>query len=189
MPQAVIDPEMVRNAQLGNRASMDTLVNAVRERVYAYLCRATLDGHTAEDLTQDTVVAVLRSLPLLRQSDRFWPWVLTIASNNVRQQYRTQAAARIAHDHLLARKQREMSCLLHARSEASDASDLAQLTVETIDDMNERDRAILALRLYDKMPYAQIADLLGCSHLSARVAFFRARRSLRQRMAASTCCL
>lgn len=179
MPQAVVDSELVRGAQRGDQKSLDALAMLVRERVYAYLCRTTLDSNAAEDLTQDTMVAVLRSVACLRQVERFWPWVLTIASNNVRQQCRARSAARIAQNRLRESKQSEAKDSHDPTTEAdclrAEWSSLMRVAMERI---NHRDRAVLALRTYNNMPYAQIADLLGCSHLAARVAFVRARRSL-----------
>ena len=39
-------------------------------------------------------------------------------------------------------------------------------------------RMTLALRLYENMSYAEIARILGCSELGARMRFFNAKRTL-----------
>ncbi len=184
MHEPVVDQQLVREALAGSRPSVDALVDLVRARVYAYLCHTTLDAHTAEDLTHDTIVAMLRSMGRLREADRFWPWVLTIASNSAKQQYRAQTAARRAHARIIARQRRQAAATQPPRpTESSD--ELYDATLQAIERMPTRIRTVLALRLYRRMPYAQIADLLDCSPMAARVAFVRAKRWLRQALQAS----
>ncbi len=86
--------ELVEQTLAGDPGKRDALARMVQERVYPYLRRVTLDQHKAEDLTQDTLLAVLSSLGTLKSTDRFWPWVFTIASNLFREQIRSQTRHR-----------------------------------------------------------------------------------------------
>jgi RNA polymerase sigma-70 factor (ECF subfamily) len=184
MPElGTCDRDLIQRALAGDAPSLETLAGVVRVRVYSYLRRVTLDEHKADDLTQDTLVAVLKSMGGFKQIDRFWPWVFTIATNSVRQLYRSQAVRRAiqmsslddAHVQLESRTDEE-------GSRDSSRRELGELTHRAMSRVSERDRMVLALRFYEDMPHAEIARVLGCSELRARVSFFRAKHALRQEL-------
>ena len=63
--------DLICQAQAGDAERLATLADVVRQRIYAYIHRVTLDPDTAQDHTQDTLVSVLGSLDKLEQVDRF----------------------------------------------------------------------------------------------------------------------
>ena len=89
------DLALLRQARAGHRGSLDTLAALVGERVYAHVNRVTLDAELAQDLTQETLLEVHRSLDRLREEDRFWIWVFRIASNKTRQHFRLESRRRM----------------------------------------------------------------------------------------------
>ena len=52
--------------------------------------------------------------------------------------------------------------------------ELGHLAREAMTRISVRHRMVLALRLYEDMPHAEVAYVLGCTELSARASFFRA---------------
>jgi len=68
--------------------------------------------------------------------------------------------------------------------ECPDASqrELAELTRQAMADLTVRHRTVLALRVFEDLPHAEVAKVLGCSELGARVAFFHAKRALKHRL-------
>jgi len=85
-----VDRELIGRVLAGDDPSRDILFRLVEQRVRAYLNRVTLNREQAADWTQDTILSVLAGLPDLRDVDRFWSWVFTIATNKARQQMRRQ---------------------------------------------------------------------------------------------------
>ncbi|MFJ4670035.1 RNA polymerase sigma factor [Kitasatospora purpeofusca] len=79
--------------QLGEREAFGELVDVWHAPLRRYL-RGVAGGSpdTADDLAQETWVAVLRGLPGLRHPERFAPWLFTVArralTNHLRQAYR-----------------------------------------------------------------------------------------------------
>ena len=173
------EAELVCEARAGDAESLGTLAARVSERVRAYLNRVTLDQERSQDLAQDTVVAVLESLGTLRNVERFWPWVFRIASNKARQQYRFEARRRALQMSAIEESHLPMSS--DGREEGPGRllrKELGELTREAMTQVSERYRMVLALRLYEGMPHAEIARALGCTELSARATFFRAKHAL-----------
>ena len=79
--------ELVQQAQLGNRESLDTLAGLVRGRLYAYVYRIVLQEHLAQDIVQESMLEMFKVLGKLKRSDRFWPWLRGIAFNKMRRHY------------------------------------------------------------------------------------------------------
>jgi RNA polymerase sigma-70 factor (ECF subfamily) len=82
------DHELVADAQAGDAQALDTLIAAVRPAVFRY-CRSRLATYAggvdaADDVTQETCIAVVKVLPSYRrQGPPFEAFVRAIASHKV----------------------------------------------------------------------------------------------------------
>ena len=66
-------PELISQAQLGDKQSMDRLAELAGARLRAYIYRLTLNYDLAQDLSQDTILEMLKFLNRLKGPDSFWP--------------------------------------------------------------------------------------------------------------------
>jgi DNA-directed RNA polymerase specialized sigma24 family protein len=57
--------QAIRQAQTGNMQNLSAVAEQVRLKVYTYIYRLTLDYHLTQDLTQETVMEMIKSLPQL----------------------------------------------------------------------------------------------------------------------------
>ncbi len=53
--------KLIKQAQLGDRVSLERLAGLLGPKVYAYIYRLTLDYHLAEDLCQETLLELVKS--------------------------------------------------------------------------------------------------------------------------------
>ena len=72
---------LVGQAKRGDRAAFEELVRRTSRLVFARLYLETGDTHEAEDLLQETLLIVFRTLGQLTSADKFRPWLLRIAQN------------------------------------------------------------------------------------------------------------
>ncbi|WP_290863576.1 sigma-70 family RNA polymerase sigma factor [Hamadaea sp.] len=83
------DPATVTAAMRGNQAALDGLVASCLPLVYNIVGRS-MDGHAdVDDVVQETMLHAVRGLPGLRDPERFRPWLVAIAIQQVRGRWRT----------------------------------------------------------------------------------------------------
>lgn len=77
-------PDLVQQAQRGDRAAFETLIGGAYDRLFAIAYRILRDRTAAEDATQDAVVRCWRDLRGLREPDRFEAWLHRLLVNACR---------------------------------------------------------------------------------------------------------
>lgn len=148
--------------------------------VWAVVCRilgrAGRDG-VADDVAQDALLAILRSLPRL-QLDHDAPlstWVLTIAARTALSELRRrQPTTSTIDDVELVAPERPDHRVEHDSSLAAIADAVETLTPEI--------RATFVLRAYHELAYPEIAEILGVDIGTVKSRLFRARAVLQRRL-------
>ena len=128
----------------------------------------------AKDLAQRTFIKVLGALPGFRADSSFRTWLYRIAIN-------------LCLNHLRDRKREEVRAELGEALPAPAAGgELALLDRErgarlreAIAELPPKQRMVLELRIYDELPFREVAELAGCSENSAKVNFHHAVKRLR----------
>lgn len=176
---AELDEITLRRAQRGDEQAFRALVERyqrpVFDLVYRMLNHTPLESRV-EDLTQETFVRVYGALERYREDGpaRLSTWILTIATrltlNELRRTRRKlvplseAAGLEVGADGESALRQRQ----------------LGRALVHAIAGLEEKQRAVVLLREYHGLEYAEIAEALqiGVNTVKSRLA--RARTSLRQ---------
>ena len=162
------DEALMLRFQDGARPAFEELFERYRDPLYAFFRRRLESRERAEDLTQETFVAVIRA------SERYEP----------RASVRTYFYG-IALKLLLAERRRQ------ARRET--VSDIAAIPGDSgleaalwvrqaLEKLDSAEREILMLREYEQLPYEEIAAILHVPLNTVRSRLFRARAALRQQL-------
>ncbi len=176
--------QLIRQAQLGNQQSMSELAQLAEGRLLAYIYRLTLNYDLSQDLLQETLLKMVESLKELKHIDRFWPWLFRTAMGEAQHHFRdrkkkhTVQISDFSKERLSEYTSEDYNDGLNylMRRELSEAIFQAMTKLKLIY------RNILILRCFEQMSYAEIADLLDCKELRARVLFFRARHLLKKQL-------
>jgi RNA polymerase sigma-70 factor (ECF subfamily) len=180
-----INPGLIHEAQVGNKDSMDRLAELVKERLYAYVYRLTLDFDITQDILQETVLFMIQSLNKLEHADSFWHWMFRTALGKVQHHYREQKRRKAVE---LSEQDR---LRIHNRVSSDYNDGLTELLRKELSDavfkamkrLKLQYRNVLVLRCFENLEYAEIAQMLNVSELHSRVLFFRAKNSLRRQLA------
>jgi len=177
--------QIIRKAQAGNMQSLSAVGEQVRKKVNRYIYRLTLDFHLTQDLTQETVLEMIKALPGLEihHVSGFWGWIFRTALGKVQHHFRLQGARR------LAKKTTSDESVL--KNQAGDdinplnalvSEELRKAVLAAMQAIKIKYRNILILRCFENLSYGQIAGILGGSELKSRLLFFRAKHSLKSQL-------
>lgn len=133
----------------GESVPFEELVRRHEAPLYRFLRRRAPSAAQADDLFQETWMAVLRGKHTFREDRLFRPWLYAIALNLAR-----KAGGRTAPDRLDAAD-------APAASEPLDRGETAGLVRAAVQALPEAQREVFVMSEYDGLPYAEIADLLG----------------------------
>ena len=171
---------LVRQAQLGLRWSMGCLAERARQRLYAYVYRLTLNQDLAQDQLQETLLKMVQHISEVKHPERFWAWLFRTALGNVQHYYRDEAKREgITFSALM--RQRMGEYLSGDYDDGLDRAirrEMSRAIVKAMARLPFSYRHVLMLRCFEQMSFAEIAEMMDCTELHARVLFFRARNSL-----------
>jgi RNA polymerase sigma-70 factor, ECF subfamily len=176
------DIALVKKAQLGDRDCLSHLAETARVRLHQYVLRLTLNEDLTQDIVQETMLEMLRILQKLRKAEMFWPWLYGIATNKTRNHYgklwrrRTHNFSETGYEPRPASGNDTLSEVV--------TEELKQIVVRSVSQLAPHHRAVLTMRCYDHLSYAEIAKLMDCSEIGARASFYRAKKNLAKRLSA-----
>lgn len=180
--KSTVDPiSLVKKAQQGDRRALNDLARAVKPRLSQHIQRMTLDEDLAQDLVQETLLAMVNEFQSLRDTERFWPWLSRIALNKVRVHYRANWRKKngFMPDQLRNGNSNEVKDTLGEVI----GREIKEIVLAAMHHLSPEHRAVIALRCYDQLSFPQIADQLGCGEFKARTLFARAKKTLGRNLA------
>ncbi|UCD00143.1 MAG: sigma-70 family RNA polymerase sigma factor [Phycisphaerales bacterium] len=172
--------ELVRRAQSGNKECLDQLAEQARGRLHTYVYRLTQQEELSQEIVQESLFEMCKVLGKLKKADRFWPWLHGIAMNKLRRYYRTERTQRNLAAASLSQKgsQRDRQDGL----ERLVGEELKEIIWSAMKKLRTQHKAVLIMRCYDGMAYADIAEAMGGSEFGTRMLFLRAKRALQREL-------
>ena len=162
------DEALMLEFQRGSRDAFTELFERYRDRLYAFFRRRLESDLRAEDLTQETFLAVIRAAQRYEARSLVRTYLFGIAMKLLFAERRHSAhdAAPLAAD-------------LPA---AADGADDALWLREALAKLDPFDREVLMLREFEQLSYAEIAELQRVPVNTVRSRLFRARMALKDRL-------
>ena len=143
------------------------------ERVFQFLAHQLRDRHEAEDLTQRTFVRAYRAFDRFDQTRPFAPWIFTLARRELVDHYRRRRPDPVELDEHQAVSESSTAHDLEVRDDADQLWDLA-------DELPPKQKQVLLLHYAQQFSLPEAAEIMGITHVHAKVLLFRARNRLRK---------
>ena len=172
--------ELVKKAQRGDKESLNRLGEVAREPLYKYVQRLTLREDLTQDIVQESILEMYKVFNKLKQVDRFWSWLYGIAFNKVRSHYGKQWRQKTVPLPEGAHEIAETNCSDGLADMIT--AEWKQIVVKSMRELQPRHRAVITMRCYDQMAYAEIAKWMECSEFSVRALFYRAKKALAKQL-------
>jgi RNA polymerase sigma-70 factor, ECF subfamily len=176
--------DWVKRAKKGDVVSYQRLYDRFARRVLNFIYRMVNSPEEAEDLTQDTFVAVFRKLNTLKENDRFEAWLFRIARNFVYQKYRTREPEQVSVEELDEDGQpvTQIPEVRKGPEESFEAGELQDIVEGAIGSLPDKYREVFVLSAIQQLSYQEIADVVGRSLASVKTDIHRARLSVRKQV-------
>jgi RNA polymerase sigma-70 factor, ECF subfamily len=164
------DDELMVAFRSGDAAAFDAIFERYRDPIWRFFRRRVADSRQAEELTQETFLALVRGTSRYELRSAFRSYLFGIAFN------------------LLSAWRREnqrtaMAPLDEIDPVAPGCDATAVLWVRrALAELDERDREVLMLREYEQLSYDEIATLIGVAVGTVRSRLFRARLALKDKL-------
>jgi RNA polymerase sigma factor (sigma-70 family) len=169
LPPSPSDEELMERVQNGDRPAYRELFDRHHGRVYGFLVRRSRDRQVADDLFQETFLAIFRARKTWQPGRKFRPWMFAIASN-------------VSRDHARrSRRQPETTDteFVHAVYPRFDTRIHLE---EAIAGMPDTLRDAFLLGVVEGFDHREVADQLSISPANARARISRGRAWLRERL-------
>ncbi len=184
------DEEVLRAVQAGERDAFDRFVHQFGQRIYAFGMRACNQTEDAEDVYQDTLVAVYRTLSSLREPKALTTWLYRIVTNACRTKRRKGGFAsnrEVPLEELLPMGEAvEAGPLLpEDAGPAADAyrRELGEALEKAMRDLPYDQRVVWLMRDVEGLSTHETAEALDIGVSNVKMRLHRARLQLRKQLA------
>jgi RNA polymerase sigma-70 factor, ECF subfamily len=170
------DDELVDRARAGDEAALDSIVARHYQAVYEVAYRILGEADGAADATQDAFVKAVRALRTFRKEASLRTWLLRIAANT----------ARSAGRKTTSRREVVLEPEFHEGVGGPDPERAAVTRTEAdraaaaLQQLPEKQRLAVSLRIYQDLSHREIAEVLGSSEGAARVNYHLGIKRLRE---------
>jgi RNA polymerase sigma-70 factor (ECF subfamily) len=169
------DEDLMHAVRAGDRDAFASLFERYQAAIWRFFRRRLSDRGVAEELTQDTFLAVLQNAARYEPRAPFRSYLFGIAFNLLSGARRDYARHGGARPHAPSTE--------HPAPSTPD-QDAVLWVRQALAGLDADDREILMLREYDALGYDEIAAVLGVPIGTVRSRLFRARLALKDRLEA-----
>ena len=159
----ISDEALMLDFQRGSRPAFEELFARYRQPLYGFFRRRLGSGESADDLTQETFLAVIRATTRYEPRALVRTYLYGIAFKLLSAERR-----KMGRDHLT-----DLTAI------SSHDSDERLWVRQALDRLDANNREILMLREYEQLSYGEIAELLHLPLNTVRSRLFRARMELK----------
>lgn len=186
--------EALAPCALEDHRCLEVLLARYQEKIRSCAWKMVGDPNEIDDLTQETFLRIVRSLPGFRARSSFSTWVYQIAHNTCVDAYRRRTRRPPVSALALAGDGEDPSLATDPVAEGTDPETLLEDAIaecyieQALHELPPQYRHIATLRLLDGWSNEEIAAELGISLDAVKGKLKRARACLRERLAESRNC-
>lgn len=167
------DEQLMASFARGSADAFNELFARYRQAVFGFFCRRMADRAQAEELTQETFIALLKAHGRYEATALFRTYLYAVAYQILRA-HRRKSAFRAF-----------FSGNPEGREPAAESGMDARIALrEAVGKLDRMDREMVLLREFEELSYAEIAAVLRVPLNTVRSRLFRARKALRELLAA-----
>ena len=185
-PQAEMD--LVRQAQRGNLAAYDELVQRYQERIYATIYHMTSNHEDANDLAQESVIKAYSALKSFKGGSSFYTWLYRIAVNktiNFLKQRKNRIHMSLNDVDFNTENNPDLVALISDKTPRREAGlkELSEKLNAALLKLSEPHRLAVVLHDVQGLSHEEVAEVMDCNIGTVRSRLFYARQQLQALLA------
>jgi RNA polymerase sigma-70 factor (ECF subfamily) len=184
-----LDQADMAKLQAGQGSALNDLMARHATPIFQFLCRLTGSEEDANDLAQETFVRVFKSSGGFHLDQKFSTWLFAIAANLARNHFRWRGRhPQVSLDAENAETRQTLGATLPSDAPAPNETALARERAgavrQAVVDLPADLRTALVLCEWEERSVAEAAAMLNTTPKAVESRLYRARQTLRQRLAA-----
>jgi RNA polymerase sigma-70 factor (ECF subfamily) len=178
----VSEQEIIARAKDGDRKALSELVMLYSNRIYNLALRILRNREDAEDVLQETFLAVVEKLHTFNEKSSFFTWIYRIATNASLMKIRKKRHTFIElPDHPDFSKPEVADWSQNPVREIQN-KELKKILDRAIGELSEIYRSVFVLRDIEQLPIKETAKILDISEENVKIRLRRARLFLREKL-------
>ncbi|MBI5026411.1 MAG: sigma-70 family RNA polymerase sigma factor [Nitrospirae bacterium] len=172
------DINLIEKYLAGDAEAIEELVMKYQRHIYAFLYRMTNDMEGAKDLTQKTFLKAIKGINGFRREASFKTWLYQIAMNT-------------GLNHITQKRHEEVELEESIMDPELDSGQTGALSAiiekekrnrikKGIEELPERQRLAIVLRVYDGLSCSETARVMGCSEGAVKAHYHNGVKRLRE---------
>jgi RNA polymerase sigma factor (sigma-70 family) len=172
---AIADGELIARVARGERRAFEILYRRYYPRLFGYLLHLLRSRELAEEVLDDTMVAVWQGAGRFEGRSRGSTWIFGIAYRRALKSFARRRPREAASG------EEELAQLSAPESPEHDleSKERREVVLAALQELPVEQRAVVLLTYFEDLPYAEIAGILGCPVNTVKTRMFHARRRLR----------
>ncbi|MEE8417939.1 MAG: sigma-70 family RNA polymerase sigma factor [candidate division Zixibacteria bacterium] len=175
---AISDKELMELIQAGDDKAFEMLVGRFQDRLLNFVGRIVTDRDTAEELVQETFLRIFNQKKSYTPEYAVSTWIYTIALNLARSELRKRKLRRFLSLDFI---KEEADIELPAKIDLQSVS-LAPIIQKAIEKLPDDYKTAFVLCDIQRLPYQQIAEVMGVPVGTVKSRINRARSMLRDKL-------
>lgn len=169
------DEQLMEAVKNGDLQQASLLFDRYHKRLFNFLARLTLERESAEDLTQNVFLRMIRYRNSYRDGMRFQSWIYQVARNVFSDHYQAQKNKRSGFINV-----EQISDHLMDLEEEKQLEEKEHLLRRSLALLSDEQRELLALTRFQHMKYEEVAELMDTTVANIKVKVHRAIAKLRE---------
>ena len=163
-PKQVQDEWLMAQVAQGKRDLLEPLIRRYANRLLTFLDRMTGDRHQSEELFQEVFLAVWAKRQQYQFPRPFKAWLYGIALNKCRAAYRARAVPGRG----FGGPPEDLAAPDLSPADSAIATETAALVTAAVGRLPAQQRAVVVLRIWDGLSYAEIAEAVDRTEATVR---------------------
>jgi RNA polymerase sigma-70 factor (ECF subfamily) len=177
------EDQLVTRCRAGDLDAFSQVYDRYERQVFRYAFHILGHRDDADDIKQETFVKAYQAIGSFRSESSLQTWLLKICGNLCRDKIKSWDRRKVTYDSTLRDDILGSSSAEDGPQAIVERKEMTEIIFKALRGMPAAQREIIVLHEIEDLSYEEIAAVVGCSRTSIKLRLFRARRSLKDRVA------